>query len=79
MIMKRSLYFFVTWFPFFSPLGYGCRFDSFVSVLASLYGVVDSSRQKAVDRYISEISRDKRHKVLPVFYPQGMRTGRNCT
>jgi len=57
------------WLPFFSPYGYGYRFDAFANVLASLLKVADDGRRRSVDHYISEeiISRDIH--LLPAFHP----------
>lgn len=57
------------WIPFFSPHGYGYRFDSLANILASLLGVSDKDRQKKVDAYIrSEIIKDK-ETLIPAFHP----------
>lgn len=57
------------WVPFFSPHGYGYRFDNFANILASLLGVSDKARQKRVDNYIqSEIIKNS-DMLMPAFYP----------
>jgi hypothetical protein len=56
------------WMPFFSPTGYGYRFDAFANVLASLLGVADEEQREAVDRAIDEIVRDEL-PLLPAFHP----------
>lgn len=57
------------WMPFFSPLGYGYRFDSFANVLASLLGVAEPFQQDAVDRHIESITGNNRIRLLPAFHP----------
>jgi hypothetical protein len=57
------------WVPFFSPHGYGYRFDSLANILASLLRVSDDERQKKVDSYIrSEIIKNK-ETLIPAFHP----------
>jgi hypothetical protein len=57
------------WVPFFSPHGYGYRFDSLANILASLLGVSDTARRKKVDSYIrSEIIKEN-ETLIPAFYP----------
>ena len=56
------------WVPFFSPQGYGYRFDAFANVLASLFGVADDSQRERVDDYISELTLDA-PQLLPAFHP----------
>jgi hypothetical protein len=57
------------WLPFFSPHGYGYRFDGFANVLASLLDVADERRRERVDGYIAELTTDKRIRLLPAFHP----------
>lgn len=57
------------WAPFFSPHGYGYRFDSFANVLVSLLNVADENQRKRVDRYIKEIILSDGHQLLPAFTP----------
>jgi len=55
--------------PFFSPGGYGYRFDAFANVLASLFGVADDAQRRAVDTYIDgELLADEL-PLLPAFHP----------
>lgn len=56
------------WLPYFSPTGYGYRFDSFANVLASLLGFADEMQQEQVDRYVAQIVPSK-VALLPAFYP----------
>lgn len=56
------------WMPFFSPSGYGYRFDAFANVLASLLGVADDHQREAVDRTIDGIVADEL-PLLPAFHP----------
>ncbi|MBR9986107.1 MAG: hypothetical protein KFF68_09370 [Desulfosarcina sp.] len=57
------------WLPFFSPHGYGYRFDGFANVLASLLGVSTPSRRRTVDDYIERFVITDEIKLLPAFYP----------
>lgn len=56
------------WMPFFSPTGYGYRFDSFANVLVSLLGVADDKQAQAVDDYLDKLVNDKL-PLLPAFAP----------
>lgn len=58
------------WMPFFSPQGYGYRFDALANVLVSLLGVANADRQENVDAFIEEeaIVPDDM-ALLPAFYP----------
>jgi hypothetical protein len=57
------------WLPFFSPFGYGYRFDAFANVLASLLNVADDSRRHKVDTYIEDEVLGDGPALLPAFYP----------
>ncbi len=57
------------WLPFFSPHGYGYRFDGLANVLASLFNVATPSRQKTVDTYIEQAVRPEAIHLLPAFHP----------
>ena len=57
------------WLPFFSPHGYGYRFDGLANVLVSMLGVATSARQLAVDDYIEKYVVPDDIKLLPAFYP----------
>jgi GH15 family glucan-1,4-alpha-glucosidase len=57
------------WMPFFSPHGYGYRFDAFANVLVSLLDVSDEERRASVDRYIDAQLVDGDCPLLPAFYP----------
>jgi len=57
------------WLPFFSPHGYGYRFDGLANVLASLLEVATPSRREAVDTYIEEEATSKKIRLLPAFLP----------
>lgn len=57
------------WMPFFSPVGYGYRFDAFANVLVMLLGVADEAQCEAVDRYIAERIVDEHVMLLPAFHP----------
>ena len=56
------------WLPFFSPTGYGYRFDSFANVLVSLLDVAEDQQCQAVDAHISSISNESL-PLLPAFSP----------
>lgn len=57
------------WLPFFSPHGYGYRFDAFANVLASLLGVSNKKRRESVTAYIEEVVLAQGMNMLPAFYP----------
>lgn len=56
------------WMPFFSPLGYGYRFDAMANVLVSLLGVADDKQCDRVDDYISNLVAEET-PLLPAFRP----------
>ena len=57
------------WLPFFSPLGYGYRFDAMANSLAPLVGVADEVRSLAVDAHIEESVLHEHITALPAFHP----------
>ena len=57
------------WLPFFSPHGYGYRFDALANVLASLLDVSTPSRRESVDSYIEKNIVPDEIKLLPAFHP----------
>lgn len=57
------------WLPFFSPHGYGYRFDAMANVLASLLDVADNGRRETVDAYIENLTKDYKIRLLPAFHP----------
>jgi len=57
------------WMPFFSPHGYGYRFDAFANILASLTGLSDEAKCEKVDRYIEDNLVDPEWPLLPAFHP----------
>lgn len=57
------------WMPFFSPFGYGYRFDAMANVLVSLFDVADDSQTEAVDRFIDSKIVDEKVGLLPAFWP----------
>lgn len=57
------------WLPFFSPHGYGYRFDAFANILASLLAVADNEQIETVDRYIEEHVVPEELHLLPAFHP----------
>ena len=57
------------WMPYFSPHGYGYRFDAFANVLVSLTDVSDDERREQVDQHIDRVVGDRHCKVLPAFQP----------
>lgn len=57
------------WMPFFSPAGYGYRFDTFANVLVSLLDVADDTQRDKVDAFIAaEVTHDDL-PLLPAFHP----------
>lgn len=57
------------WMPFFSPAGYGYRFDAFANVLASLLDVADDAQRARVDDFLNtEVTCDAL-PLLPAFHP----------
>lgn len=59
----------VYWMPFFSPHGYGYRFDSFANILASLFHIADKRRREIVDSYIQKNIVQPDLHLLPAFHP----------
>jgi glycogen debranching enzyme len=57
------------WLPYFSPLGYGTRFDGMANALASLFGVSDDERDRMVDAFVTEDLVDPDVRLLPAFDP----------
>jgi len=58
------------WMSFFSPQGYGYRFDTLANILVSLFGVADEKQRASVDAFIVDegIVPDDM-ALLPAFYP----------
>lgn len=59
----------VYWMPFFSPSGYGYRFDAVANVLASLFDVADDAQRAIVDEYIAREICSDQLPLVPVFHP----------
>lgn len=57
------------WMPFFSPTGYGYRFDSMANVMVMLFNIADSIQCKSVDDYIADEIVSDEIKLLPAFDP----------
>lgn len=57
------------WLPFFSPLGYGTRFDGMANGLVSLLGVSDEEHDEAVDAFIADELIDEDVMLIPAFHP----------
>ncbi|MFO8026754.1 MAG: glycoside hydrolase 100 family protein [Opitutales bacterium] len=57
------------WMPFFSPFGYGYRFDSLANSLVMLFQVAEEWQSEAVDDYIAEHIVPEKIKLLPAFNP----------
>lgn len=57
------------WMPFFSPLGYGYRFDAMANILVSLIGISDENRSNAVDCHIAEQVVNPDVMLVPAFSP----------
>ncbi|MFP4607771.1 MAG: amylo-alpha-1,6-glucosidase [Thiohalospira sp.] len=56
------------WLPFFTPSGYGYRFDAFANILASLLDVADDAQRAEVDGYLEGI-RPAELPLVPAFHP----------
>lgn len=54
---------------FFSPAGYGYRFDALANVLASLLDVADDQQREAIDQYVAEDVLPEDAMLLPAFHP----------
>lgn len=57
------------WLPFFSPLGYGYRFDALANSLVALFGISSAERAEEVDEYIANAVCIKETALLPAFCP----------
>jgi glycogen debranching enzyme len=57
------------WMAYFTPHGYGYRFDSFANVLMSLLGVAPEHCTQKVDQYISEKLVHNQTTLMPAFHP----------
>ncbi|HKK19403.1 MAG TPA: glycoside hydrolase 100 family protein, partial [Opitutales bacterium] len=57
------------WMPFFSPFGYGYRFDAMANVLISLFDIADESQEDTVDKFIEAKIVDEKAELLPAFWP----------
>ena len=57
------------WMPFFSPFGYGYRFDALANALVCLFQVSGEEQSNAVDRYIEENIVAEEVNLLPAFHP----------
>lgn len=57
------------WMPYFSPMGYGYRFDAFANVLVSLLDVADDEQRSVVDDYIDSELLNPDMPLLPAFHP----------
>lgn len=57
------------WMPFFSPVGYGYRFDGMANALVMLLDVADEGQCEAVDRYVADKIVHQDVMMLPAFDP----------
>jgi len=57
------------WMPFFTPFGYGYRFDALANTLVSLLGVADEEHEAAVDEFIDHELHAEACPLLPAFWP----------
>lgn len=57
------------WMPFFSPVGYGYRFDTMANAFVMLLGVADEAQCERVDEYISEHILHEEAMLLAAFDP----------
>ncbi len=57
------------WYSFFTPAGYGYRFDSLANIMVSLFGIADKEQSDSVDEYVqSEVLVDEAD-LIPAFHP----------
>lgn len=57
------------WMAFFSPLGYGYRFDTFANALVSLLGVSSAEQDEMVAEYVNGCLIHEDTLLLPAFHP----------
>lgn len=57
------------WLPYFSPLGYGYRFDALANSLTMLLGIGSGEQDEALDAYIENQVCVKKTPLLPAFCP----------
>lgn len=60
------------WMPFFSPQGYGTRFDAMAHALVSLFGLSSDEQDATVDAYVDDeiaVRLADEARVLPAFHP----------
>lgn len=57
------------WMPFFSPLGYGYRFDALANALVGLLGVATEEQSATVQAYLQDEVLDSEFNLLPAFWP----------
>ena len=57
------------WMSFFSPLGYGYRFDAMANTLVSLFGIANKEQNEALDEYVEKNAIDPEVHMLPAFLP----------
>ena len=57
------------WMPFFSPSGYGYRFDALGNALVALVGVGTDEQHEQVDEFIAENVVQTQFYLLPAFSP----------
>ena len=57
------------WMSFFTPSGYGYRFDTLANVLVSLFGIASDHQREQVDRFIANNVVAADAGLLPAFHP----------
>jgi GH15 family glucan-1,4-alpha-glucosidase len=57
------------WMQFFSPFGYGYRFDALGNIFTSLFSVANKAQIKNVDNFISKRFAKGTNYLLPAFHP----------
>lgn len=57
------------WMPFFSPQGYGYRFDALANILVSFLNVADDDQRQRTDDYIQQELVPKDIALIPAFHP----------
>jgi hypothetical protein len=57
------------WMPFFTPFGFGYRFDAMANTFASLLGIASEEQNEAVDDFIDTAIGVGDPSLLPAFWP----------
>ncbi len=57
------------WLSYFSPMGYGVRFDALANIFVSLFGIANAEQSDRVDAYVADVVTDQPSMLLPAFHP----------